>query len=310
MDGPDFDLFISNQEIYNFYRERLINLALSQFSYQGLPESCDRRYFELRLLTDGKACFMKPKGSEDWLSVGFVNNGDLDVYGYPTKILGVGYNAANIEPEDDGWLILYDNQTKVSLLPKIDLCARMMWKVHQIFMANLNHQISPYIVKTNARTKLSIKNLMNRVFGFQNVIEVSGKSFDPNDFTTLDTKVDFIGMDLMACLDVVWKWSLNTLGITAETTKRERMLNDELELNRMEDIISLNSRMRNRIEFCNKLNEKYGLNISVNLCTQDTELVPYTMGMDYVSQSLGNYNDDRPAKVNKTKSKKEDKNNG
>ncbi len=306
MDGQDFDLFISNQEIYQFYRERLINLALSQFTWNNLPDTCDRLYFEKRLLFDGKACFLKAEGGTDWLSVGFVNNGSLDVYGYPTSILGVGYNAANIK--GDEWMILYDNQTKQSLLPKIDLCARMLWKVHQIFMTNMNHQISPYIVKTNARTKLSIKNLMNRVFGFQNVIEVSGKSFDPNDFTTLDTHVDFLGMDLLDCLQVVWKWSLSVLGITAETTKKERLLNDEIQLNRMEDVISLNSRIRNRIEFCNKMNKKYGLNLSVNLCSQDTELVPYTMGMDYASQELDRVNDEPRSR--KSKMKKEDKNNG
>ena len=308
MNGPDLELFISNQEIYNFYRERLTNICLAMITWNNLPKTCDSRYLELRLLTDGKACMLKPKGSEDWLSLGFTNNGDLDVYGYPTKILGVGYNSANIEPEDDGWMILYDNQTKVSLIPTIDLCARMLWKVHQIFNANLNHQISPYIVKTNARTKLSIKNLMNRVFGFQNVIEVSGKSFDPNDFTTLDTHVDFLGMELLDCLQVVWKWSLSVLGVTAETTKKERLLDGEIQLNHMENVISLNSRLRNRIEFCNKMNEKYGLNLSVNLCTQDTELIPYTVGMDYVSQELDRVNDEPRGR--KSKMKKEDNNNG
>ena len=31
-------LGIENVEIYNYYKERLINVALSQFSYQNLPE--------------------------------------------------------------------------------------------------------------------------------------------------------------------------------------------------------------------------------------------------------------------------------
>lgn len=279
MNYPDMELFISNQEIYQYYRERLINLALSQFEWHGLPESCDRLYFEKRLLFDGKACFLKPVGSDEWLSLGYVNNGSLDVYGYPTSILGVGYNAANIEADE--WEFLYDNMTKQSLLYKIDLYARLLWEVHNTFRSNLNHQITPYLVVTKRDQQLSFKNLFNRIFGFQQVIELRN-NFDPDAIKTLDTKVDFRGLELLDCLKVVWAEALAMLGITAETTKKERLIGDEITMNRQEDLISLNSRLMNRVQFCNKMNEKYGMNLSVNLSSQDTELQPfqgdYTMG--------------------------------
>ena len=283
MNYPDMELFISNQEIYQYYRERLINLALSQFEWHGLPESCDRLYFEKRLLFDGKACFLKPVGSDEWLSLGYVNNGSLDVYGYPTSILGVGYNAANIEADE--WEFLYDNMTKQSLLYKIDLYARLLWEVHNTFRSNLNHQITPYLVVTKRDQQLSFKNLFNRIFGFQQVIELRN-NFDPDAIKTLDTKVDFRGLELLDCLKVVWAEALAMLGITAETTKKERLIGDEITMNRQEDLISLNSRLMNRVQFCNKMNEKYGMNLSVNLSSQDTELQPFQG--DYAMSMLGN----------------------
>lgn len=283
MNYPDMELFISNQEIYQYYRERLINLALSQFEWHGLPESCDRLYFEKRLLFDGKACFLKPVGSDEWLSLGYVNNGSLDVYGYPTSILGVGYNAANIEADE--WEFLYDNMTKQSLLYKIDLYARLLWEVHNTFRSNLNHQITPYLVVTKRDQQLSFKNLFNRIFGFQQVIELRN-NFDPDAIKTLDTKVDFRGLELLDCLKVVWAEALAMLGITAETTKKERLIGDEITMNRQEDIISLNSRLMNRVQFCNKMNEKYGMNLSVNLSSQDTELQPFQG--DYAMGALSN----------------------
>ncbi len=284
MKKPDKDLFIDDQMIYRYYRERLINLALSQFEWHGMPETCDRLFFERALLYNGTACFCKPKGTDFWLSVGYVHQGNLDVYGYPTKIRGIGFgNKANIIPEDNEWEFLYDNMTRTSLMPKIDLYARLLWEVHQTFRSNLKHQVTPYIVLTTRDQQLSFRNLFNRVFGFQPVIEVKN-NFDPDAIRTLDTKVDFKGMELLDCLKVVWAEALSMLGITAETTKKERLLNNEITLDRQEDLISLNSRLMNRIEFCNKMNKKYGFNLSVNLSSQDTELVPFQG--DYATQLL------------------------
>ena len=65
------------------------------------------------------------------------------------------------------------------------------------------------------------------------------------------------------------------LGITGETTKKERLLNDELQMNRMQDTITTGSRLLNRIEFCNRINKRWGWDVSVNLVSADTEFMPY-----------------------------------
>ena len=72
-------------------------------------------------------------------------------------------------------------------------------------------------------------------------------------------------------LKIIWGEALSILGITSETTKKERMLDNELTFNRMENDICLNSRMLNRIDFCNKMNAKHGLNLSVNLSSDIQE---------------------------------------
>lgn len=281
MNYQDTELFIANQEIYNYYRERLINVALSQFEWNGLPDTCDRLYFEKRLLFDGKAAMLQPIGSDEWLSLGYVNNGSLNVYGYPTSILGVGFNASNIET--DTWEFLYDNMTKQSLLPKIDLYARLLWEVHCTFRSNLKHQNVPYIVKGTKNQELSFRNLFNRIFGFQPYILMKRKE-DIDNIDVLQLGVDYRGNEILDSLKVIWAEALSMLGITAETTKKERMISGEIVLDRQEDLISLNSRMLNRVEFCNKMNKKHGLDLSVNLSSEDYELQPYQG--DYATQVL------------------------
>lgn len=305
MNYQDTDLFIANQEIYNYYRERLINVALSQFEWHGLPDTCDRLYFEKRLLFDGKACMLKPIGSDEWLSLGYVTNGSLNVYGYPTDILGVGFNATNIQPEV--WEFLYDNMTKQSLLPKIDLYARLLWEVHNTFRSNLKHMNTPYIVTGTKNQELSFRNLFNRLFGFQPYILMK-RPEDVNAIQVLQTGVDYQGNELLDSLKVVWSEALAMLGITSETTKKERLIGDEITLNRQEDLISLNSRLLNRVEFCNKMNEKYGLELSVNISSEDFDLAS-NQG-DYAMQMLASTGADESEANNNNPAKKGVKDNG
>lgn len=278
-------LVIENQQIYWHYKERLINLALSQFEWHGLPETCDRLYFEKRLLFGGKAAMYKPAGTDFWLSTDFIQKGGgLSVYGYPRMIRGVGYGPHNlIDVDPKAWEILFDNMTMTSLMPHIELFAVQLWEIHQVFRSNLQQQITPYIVLGSRDQQLSLKNLFNLFKGFAPVIEVK-TNFDPNAVTTIDTGVDFKGQEILEALKTVWAEALATMGITAETTKKERLLNNEMTLNRQEDIISLNSRLMNRMDFCNKMNKKYGMNLSVNLSSDEYLFQPYQG--DFAQQAL------------------------
>lgn len=284
MRREDKVLVIENSQIYRYYRERLINIALAQFEWHGLPDTCDRLYFEKSLLFNGKACMCRPTGTDFWLSLDWIYKGRLDVYGYPTDIRGVGFGSHNLI-ETEEWEILYDNMTFASLMPMIDLYAKLLWEVHNTYRSNLQQQITPYIVATTRNKELSFKNFFNRVKGFQPVITVNDASNLEDEIKTLDLNVDFKGTDILNNLKVIWAEALSMLGITAETTKKERLLNDEITLDRQEDMISLNSRLLNRVEFCNKMNAKHGLDLSVNL-SSETMQMNQELNLDYSTALL------------------------
>lgn len=274
MRREDKTLMVKNSEIYLYYKERLINLALAQFEWHGLPETCDRLWFERSLLFNGKAAMYQPTGLDVWLSTDYLQVGDFDVYGYPTKIVGIGYNARNIET--DNWKILYDNMTRTTLIPKIDLYARLLWEVHNTFRSNLQQQITPYLVATTRNQALTFKNLFNRIFGFQPVIEIKNTENIDEIIKTFNLGVEFKGLEMLDCLKRLWAEALAMLGITAETTKKERLIEGEITLNRQEDNIGLNARLLNRLDFCNKMNKEYGLELSVNLSSEIEEARNFT----------------------------------
>lgn len=280
-------LLIHNSEIYYYYFERLVNLALSQFKWNNLPPGVDRYYLERTFLYDGKAAIYNPVGTDIWLGTGYIEQpttyGMYDVYGYPRKICGVpsgGFTKKTmINTEPNSFVIAYDNMTRQSLIPKMQLYAKLMWEVHDAFRANVEHQLNPWIVVAPSTIKTTVENFFNRFLGHQRMIQLT-KGLKPEDIKTLDERAEFIGNEMLDCLRRLWSEALNMLGITSEGGKKERYLNDELTMARQEDILSLNSRLLNRREMCDKLNERFGFNVSVEISSNDIRFSPYEPKME------------------------------
>ena len=143
------------------------------------------------------------------------------------------------------------------------------------FLQNLDKQKCPFIIVADKNTKLSYENIMNKVDGFDNVIYVKNAADIESAVKTFNLNKEYIGNDLLDSLKTVWNEAMHMLGITGETTKRERMLDGELQMNRQQDTITMSSRLLNRVDFCNQVNERWGLDMSVNLVSADTKFLPY-----------------------------------
>lgn len=265
-------LRIENIEILNYYRSRIISAALAQFEWHDMPDTCDNLYFEKSLLYNTQAAIYNlPENPETWLSTAFVQKGGFNVYGYPSDILGVGYNMANIPV--DKFCVCYDNVMATThneysgVMYCINVCAKLLYEVHNTFRSNLRQQNTPYIVKSDRNTLLTIRNFFDNVFGFNPVIETR-PSFDTNNISTIDLRVDFKGREMLECLRTIWEYTMSMLGITEETTKKERMSTDEIWLNRMSDIVAMHNRLLPRLDFCNRFNKMTGMNISVNMVSE------------------------------------------
>lgn len=267
--AQDRKMVVQMIELYNYYRERLINLALAEFDWHGLPDTCDRDYFERCLLFKGKAAIYIPQDTNFFLSTSWMTIGNFNAYGYPVEIVGIDFNGKNIKTEE--WEIIFDNKTRTNLLPKIDIYAKLLAETHQTIRANMFHQRHPYIAPCDRTEQLSYRNFYDRMDAFEPFIPVK-KSFDFEGIKPFDLSSPYIGNDLYDTLKKLWAEALAMLGITAETTKKERLIQDEITIDRQEDIISLNSRLLNRVELCNKINKRWGLDVSVNLSSQDFEL--------------------------------------
>ncbi|MBO5675748.1 MAG: hypothetical protein J6S07_05420 [Bacteroidaceae bacterium] len=291
MTFEDSLMLIDNQRIKNYYKNRLINLALAQFEWDGLPDTCDRLYFEKQLLFTGKAAMLKPVGSDEWLSLGYVTIGNLSVYGYPTKIRGVGFNNANIETKE--WEFLYDNMTKQSLLDAIDLYASLLAEILATFRCNVQKQNTPYIVTGSKYQELSFKNIFLKIFGHAPYLMLK-KPEDKEAIDVLDLKVNFYGKDLMEVLKITWDEAISMLGIAPAgglNDKKERLITDEVDMAREENVVCRNARLMNREQFCDKM-KKHGVNLSVNMVTDlDARFVEFDHSVGHMQYNIDNTKD-------------------
>lgn len=304
-------LIVENNELYQYYYERLLTVALSQFEWHGdifTSGECDRRYLEWCLLFRGYAAIYKPEGEDFWVSTGafpipkgrvrykvdptllesYISEEDptdnrweqlfeqqvYNIYGNPSYIRGIGYNGNQIKVDPDHWDGCYDNQMRLPITWYIQFYAKVLYEVHQTYRGNLKWLNQPlFVTSRDKATQFSIENLMKQRDDFEPNIPLIGGVIDPEqDFKTIPNQVNFHGTELTENLKFWWNQALSMLGIATESTKKERLLDDEISLNRQEDAVMANSRLLNRVEFCNRLNKKHGLNISVNLSVQDTDL--------------------------------------
>ena len=284
----DIDLFIDNQKIYNFYYDRICQVALSQFQYGNLPSSCDRWFFEWKAMRDGQAALCVPDGSRELMSLGFVPYLDeeqtsagqmlYNSYGYPTGIKGIGWSDGDIinghvihgvgyQVTTHDFVVMYDNMGRMSMMGYIDLYARLLWECHMIIRSNQKFQNIPYIVKASKDSKVSVDNFFQDLWNFKPVIELNNmgkkaeniKDANSMDIDALDLRVDYKVIDMWKALKITWAEAMSMLGITTQFTKKSQYENsDQLEMDKMGDDLSLCNRLMRRVELCNRANERWG----------------------------------------------------
>lgn len=261
-------------DYYRHYMERLLNIVLAQFDWKGLPDTVDRWYLEMCLAFYGSAAMYKAKDTDLLFASNYTAQG-LTMYGYPAHIRGVtngGYDivtgmstGGTIDVEPGEFVVLYDTMTRTPLWKTLDIYAKMLTKVSLAIDLNLQQQYRPYILVGNTDNKALRKTFETFLDGVAAYEPALFSTMDPDDIKTIDLNVPYKGMELEQQRQAIWSDAMSELGITIGTTKKERMLGDEIATNREADLSQLNSRLKNRKEFAEKINEKFDLDVEVEL---------------------------------------------
>lgn len=249
-----------NKRTWNNYTYRLFEMAMSRGHWSDMPKTIDLRYLEQTLITQGACVFFKDDVL-GYLCLPVVLNGKLDVYGNPYDFMAISNTGYNKKLDVNSGVIIYNNYLRMPNIAEIRYYADRLYEYDRIIDVNVKAQKTPVLIKCDKNELLSMENIYQKYDGNQPVI-YGKKSLNDDNITVLKTDAPYVADKVYALKRNIWNEALTQLGIpNTDTTKRERMIKDEVISSQGAVIATRNSPEKMRQLACDKINEMFGLNI-------------------------------------------------
>ena len=251
-----------NNYTYRQYYNRLVELAVSMFEWQNLPDTVDPRFLELALFTDGKAVFFKDEVM-GYLGLRCMAAGTWDVYNVPIKRRAYATNSYQKELTNEDSVIIFNNQLRTNSILDVEMFAMRLYNIDRAIDVNANAQKTPILITCDETQRLTLLNLYKEYDGNMPVI-FGEKSLDRNSLQAINTGAEYVGDKLYQLKIQYWNEALTYLGISnVNYQKKERMISDEV-MRAMGGVIANRySRLNARKQACEEINKMFDLNLDV-----------------------------------------------
>lgn len=273
---------MANGATYVQYYNRLMELSMSMFEWKNLPDTVDERYLELGLFSSGCMVFFKDDVIGE-LALNMTYQGGFDIYGEPTKRRAYSrYNQFQTTLDKDNSVIIWNNMLRTNSALDVQMFAYRLYNLDRIVDINANAQKTPVLITCDEKQKLTMKNLYLQYEGNYPVI-FGDSNLDIKSLSVLKTDAPFVSDKIYDLKVKIWNEALTYLGISnINTTKKERMITDEVIRNQGGTIASRYSRLESRRRAVKKINKMFGLNITVDYREdfQSTDIENDTIGGD------------------------------
>lgn len=255
---------IMNNATYIQYFNRLVELSVSVFEWQGLPETVDPRYLELHLFQNGSMVYFRDEVMGD-LCLDCIANGQFDVYGNPiSRRAYSSYNQYQKTLNESDSVIIWNNYLRQPSALDVKMFAKRLYNLDRIIDVNANAQKTPVLVQGTEKQRLTLINLYKEFDGNAPFI-FGDKNLDLNSLRAISTNAPYVADKLYQLKTQIWNEALTYLGISnLNIQKKERMITDEVQRNQGGTIASRYSRLEARREAVDKINRMFGTDISVD----------------------------------------------
>lgn len=267
-----------NNATYNDYIDRLKIIATSLFIWDGMDDVAGygaSRFLEIALYEDGKATFLKHP-TRNYMALRVNPNDKPNIYDIPTKVMAYSFEFNEIFDIEDVVYIMNNNLQKPTF-ETLQLFAYRLYDTERTIDVNLIAQKTPILIEGDTKTILTLKNVYMQYSGNTPFI-FGSKQFDLNNrLSVLNTNAPYLVDKLELHKHEIWNEALTYLGINnANTDKKERLITDEVNSNNELINYYLNCFYTTRKQACDKINEKYGLNIKLRLNKDVLDLIDTT----------------------------------
>lgn len=254
---------ISNYKTYLMYKRQMKTLAENVFKFNNLPEYIDVAYLNKTLLNDGAIAFFKDEVL-GVIALPFSSYGKLDVYGRPNQIYVWGQNGYHEVLDKNQYVIMYDNNGKYPLVLDIAQMAERVALAVRTQDVNIIQQRTPRIWKTSKDTEKSVKDLINEIDTMVETVVTYDSKNVLTDLQSVQAPAPYVTDKLDDHLKELFAEFYRLIGVAnVQIQKKERYITDEMQASQGGTIASRWSRFEPRQRAVKEINEKFGLDISV-----------------------------------------------
>lgn len=258
-----FTSMLQNSVSWQYYYNRLKEIAISCIEWKNLPDTVDARFLELTLFEDGAGVYF----NDDVLGNLFLQatlDGRLNVYREPIKTKAHAVNGYSKYLNETNSVIIHNNMLHTNSVKACKMFALRLANIDRTIDVNINAQKTPVLIKSSENERLTMINLYQQYDGGMPFVFGSDE-LNTDNLTALRTDAPFVAPQLYELKTNIWNEALTYLGISnVNITKRERLVSDEVNRSQGGSIASKFSRLHERQVAVEKINKMFGTNIRVD----------------------------------------------
>lgn len=251
----------------------LFELSMNRFKWEGLPEEINIRWMEMALATRALAVFYFDKRYDRHFALPGSPKGVMNMVGDPLEYIVWGNPFGTRDMDAQDVVPIWANYTRMPDMDIIHIYAKRLAMMDRTIEINALQARRSKILSVNENGRLTAK-IINAAIESGDAAIATSEGIDlANMIQALDLGIDpqkIVNMDILRGRQ--WNQALTMLGINnANQDKKERLVAAEVSGN--DDAVAAirATNLQSREQACEKINKKFGLDVSVSYVTEDMQ---------------------------------------
>lgn len=255
-----------NSTTYFYYMDILFRKAMSIYKFENIPENWDYDYFVSVLLSKGFICVTDTALGVLPLRCGISG---INVFEHPTTVIIANNVLGNLERtiDEDCTLIKMNYNYAPAVLPICNRYATLLAECDSSISVNLmNSKVAFIGLCSSKKVADSMKLMYSEISEGRPAVFVKGDQINGDNILYNHVKENFIAGDIQILKRKLMSEFLTEIGVNnANTDKRERLTDNEVEANNGEIQLNAGYWFDNIKEGIEQTNKMFNLNIEVKL---------------------------------------------
>lgn len=245
--------------------EKLLNILLCLFKYEGLPDTLPYYELEKILLIDGSVTIKEVKGNLYALKSNL--GGKLNAYYHPVNSILVNpwLNFEEVADVDKNCVVIYNNRLRTGVRDIIIKYAQILTELEvSLKIASKQARVSNFLIANDDRSLESAMKVLANIDEGKDIAVIGGtKMYDSVKAIPFDIRYDF--ETLTRIRQYVEKSFLKEFGISTNNESKSQYVSDEnLSWEFKPSRALIVNMFDQRKDDIDKLNAFYGLNVTID----------------------------------------------